>query len=443
MLSSRETETSIIGSILYDSSIFPRIYRIVKPEDFFDPVLRYIYRTMGELFANNIEINLKTLLNEFSKRGYTEVSEAEMREYFDYRVPADSAISFAAQVSEFSGYRILEFELGNLRDEIKSISLSDAIQRLSSLSRKVNEKGVRQEFSTGTVLTQMYIEMLSRERAQIKLTGIPEIDDKVVDFDAKEVTYIAARPGVGKTAIILQSIRTNLELGKRVGLLTLEMSSAKVLNRLISARAMADGSELLRMNPKVFRSNGPLAEALSYFQNAPLIIDDTGPFTNVTVPQKIRKMVYEYGCEIVYLDYIGLVNASGSLASSNRNMQLTQISSDLKGVASELNIPVVAAAQLNREVTKRVGGRPSLADLRDSGSLEQDASLVMFLYIDTSSILSSGITDNVEEYMSNSVDLPIVLDIQKQRNGPLAMETVLFKKPFGRFQSMSEQRQTY
>lgn len=446
MINSKETETSIIGSLLYDPSIFPRVYGIVKPEDFYNPVSRYLFRSLVELSQSKIEINIQTLINHLAKKGYDGLSESELHEYLDYRVPADSVLSFATQVSEFSGYRILDFELERLRENVKErdLSLPEVVSKLTSISSRVNEKGVRQEFVTGPSLVQSYIEMLSRDRSSLKLTGMDPIDSRIVDFDAKEVTYIAARPGVGKTALLLQSVRTNLGLGKRVGLISMEMASSKILNRLISAKARVDGTLLLSMSTDEFRADRKLMEALNYFKGLPIIIDDTGPFTNITIQQKIRKMVYEYGCDVVYVDYVGLINATGSLASAPRNYQLTQISADLKGLASELNIPIVAAAQLNRDVTKRTTGRPTLADLRDSGSLEQDASIVMFIYVDMNKFILSGLSDgDVDEYIKENEELYLKVEVQKQRNGPVYSETVVLEKLYGNFVPASVFNKTY
>jgi len=446
IVNSKESEMSIIGSLIYEPSILPKVYGIVKPEDFYHPISRYLYRSMVELAGEKLNINLQSLLNHIQKKGYTEVTESELREYLDYRVPVEAVISFASQVSEFSGYRILEYELEKLRHDVKGreLNLGELVNKLSSLSQRINEKGVKQELVTGVDLVSSYIHMLSKDKSKLKLTGIPSIDERLVDFDSKEVTYIAARPGTGKTAAMLQSVRVNLAEGRRVGFISMEMDSSKILNRLISAKAKVDGTKLLRMGVDEFRADSRLMNALHYFQNLPLFIDDKGPYTNITVPQKIRKMVYEYGCEVVYVDYIGLINASGYLAASQRNQQLTQISADLKGLASELDIPIVAASQLNREVTKRTTGKPTLADLRDSGSLEQDASIVMFIYLDMNKFISTGLdVSDVDDYMNDEEELYLKMTVEKQRNGQTFTESVVLEKLHGMFSAASDFNKTY
>lgn len=446
MVNSKETEISIIGSLLYDPTIFPKVYGIVKPEDFYNPVARYLFRSIVDLAQNKIEVNIQTLLNHLSKRNYEGITESELKEYLDYRVPADSVISFATQVSEFSGYRILDFELEKLKNHVKDrdLSLSEIVSQISTISHRINEKGVKQEFVTGAALVESYINMLSKDRSLLRLTGLKDVDDRLVDFDAKEVTYIAARPGTGKTALMLQSVRSNLESERRVGFISMEMDSSKILNRLISAKARFDGSQLLKMKPDEFRTDRKLMAALDWYKNKPLFIDDSGPFTSATIPQKVRKMVYEHGCEVVYVDYIGLINATGHLVSAPRNQQLTQISADLKGLASELNIPVVAASQLNRDVTKRTTGKPTLADLRDSGSLEQDASIVLFVYVDMNKFVLSGLSDgDVDDYIKDNDELYLRVEVGKQRNGSVFSESVVLEKPYGVFTLASEYNKTY
>lgn len=243
------------------------------------------------------------------------------------------------------------------------------------------------------------------------------------------------------TAALLQSVRINLEHGKRVGFLSMEMSRTKVLNRLLAATLRVSGTDLLRMSPEVFNSDPTRPEALDKLVSAPLIIDDTGPFTSDTVPKKIRQLVYNHGCDVVYVDYIGLIGAAGELMKAQRNMQLTQISSDLKSLATELDIPICAAAQLNRDVTRRMSGKPTIADLRDSGSLEQDASLVILLYEDTEKLLNNPMTRGSDTHREEDVYLTV--DVAKQRNGSVFTEQVIFRKRFGIFESVREAHSTY
>ena len=224
----------------------------------------------------------------------------------------------------------------------------------------------------------------------------------------------------------------------------MEMDNSKIMNRLISAKAKVDGTHMLHMSVDEFRADKRLMAALDWYKTVPLFIDDKGPYSNVTIPQKVRKMVYEHGCEVVYVDYVGLINASGSLVSAPRNQQLSQISSDLKGLASELNIPIAAASQLNRDVTKRTTGKPTLADLRDSGSLEQDASIVMFIYVDMNKFITTGLNDgDVDDYLKENDELYLKVSVDKQRNGPIITESVVLEKPFGLFTLSSDFNKTY
>lgn len=446
IINSKESEMSILGTILYQPDTFPRIYGVLKPEDFYFPAHRYTYELMTNLHKFNLDINIKTVWNEMYKKGYTGLSESDLEDFLDYRVSLDVALSFASQVSEFSGYRILQSELDTLTPLVKSRekSLTEFVAEMSNIMRRVHSKGVNQTFKGGTALVDAYLEWLARPKNTNTLTGIPKIDKHIEDFDSKEITVIAARPGMGKTAMMLQSARKNLEKGRSVGFLSMEMDASKLLNRLISSQVSLDSTILKDMTPEQIAGDAKLVEALRFFSEVPMLIDDTGPFTSDTVPQKIRKMVYEYGCEIIYVDYIGLVQASPSLAKVNRQEQLTHISGNLKGLASELDIPIVVASQLNRESTKSITGRPTLAHLRDSGAIEQDASLVIFLYPDVEKMLMGGLSEGeVDEYMEGQDRVSVKFEVAKQRNGPIFVENLFFEKVYGQFLAPEELHRSY
>lgn len=446
ILNSKDTEISILGSVLYQPEMFSRVYSGVKSEDFYYPVHRTVFDVMAKLYANKLDINVKTVWNELYKSGYTGVTESELSDFMDYRVPVEAALSFASQVSEFSGYRLLQKEIEGISPAIKTRSkdLMDLASELSNLAKRIASKGVSSEFKTGDALLEAYLEMIRRPRSDKQLTGVEKIDKELYDFDAKEITLIAARPGTGKTALMLQSVRKNLELGSKVGFLSMEMDNSKLTARLISGLAGINGKILRNMSEDEQLSDANILGALKWIHEMPLFIDDAGPFNSHTVPQKIRKMVYEHGCNLIYVDYIGLIQAAGGLVSANRNDQLSHISGSLKGLASELDIPIVAAAQLNRESTKTVTGRPTLANLRDSGALEQDASLVIFLYPDVEKMMMGGLTqEDAEEYIEGQDRLNIKLEIAKQRNGSNFVENIIFDKPYGRFYLPSDLHRSY
>lgn len=446
IINSKETEISVLGTILYQPDTFPRIYGVLKPEDFYFPAHRYTYEIMINLHQSNLDINIKTVWNEMYKKDYSGLSESDLESFLDYRVSLDVALSFASQVSEFSGYRILQSELDALIPSVRSRekSLTEFVAEFSNIMKRVHSKGVNQTFKGGHALVDAYLQWLSRPKNTNTLTGIEKIDRHIEDFDSKEITVFAARPGMGKTAMMLQSARKNLEKGRSIGFLSMEMDASKLLNRLVSAKASIDSTILKSMSPEELSGDARLVDAIRFYGDVPMLIDDTGPFTSDTVPQKIRKMVYEYGCEIIYVDYIGLIQAGSSIGKVNRNEQLTYISGGLKGLASELDIPIVVAAQLNRESTKSITGRPTLAHLRDSGAIEQDASLVIFLYPDVEKMLMGGLSEgDVEAYMEGQERVSIKFEVAKQRNGPVFVENLFFEKVYGQFLSPEELHRSY
>lgn len=445
VVSSIDTEISILGSVMVDDSIFPRIVDFIKEEDFFYPENRAVYKAMITLFSRGIEINVKTVWNELYKLNYQKLTESELRDFLDYQVNASTVISFATQIAEYSGFRILRRGIETVSKEVssKTRSLDDYASMLTSLSNEITGKGLKQSLVTGKELIQDYLDMLARDRSNLQFTGIEAIDSQLVDFDSKETSFLAARPGTGKTAMMLQSARMNLERGARVGFLSMEMDKTKILNRMIASKAVYNGQDILNMKPETFSANEDLMNALVWFSEQPLFIDDAGPWNNESVKQKIRKLVYEKGCDIVYVDYIGLIGATGFLASQPRNQQLTEISSILKNLSGELDIPLLIASQLNRDVIKRVDQRPNLSDLRDSGALEQDASIVAFVYPDISSMSADVTQEEIDSYVKNSTEVPVKFEIAKQRNGPVFTKSLIFEKPFGRFHLKESFYQSY
>lgn len=434
MLNSKETELSVLGTVMYSPELFTRAASVLTPDDFFYPGNAAVYSAMVELFESGLDINIKTVWNSLYKRGHTGITESEINDMLSYRVDATAFVAFVTQLSEFSGYRLLESGVKKIDNAIKKgdSDLSDYTTMLASLIHQVSSKDVQKEFSSGDALVSSYMEMVTRERTSLKYTGLESIDSRLVDFDAKEISYLAARPGVGKSAMLLQSVRSNLEIGASVGFLSMEMSVPKLMNRLVSSKIEVNGEELLKRK----ELTDDVKEALMWYSEMPLFLDDSGPFTVNTVIQKIRKLVYEHGCDVVYIDYIGLI---GGTAGATRNDQLSTISRELKNVSSELDIPLVIAAQLNREVVKR-GGTPNLADLRDSGSLEQDASIVAFMYPDIASIAEIA---NIDAYLKDQVEVPVKFEVAKQRNGPVFVRDLMFYKEFGKFALRDEVLSTF
>jgi len=444
---SREAEFSVLGTLMVEPIGFSRVYSIVKTEDFFFPETRKVYSAMQTLFSKNIEINVQTVINYFKVDGYTGLTEAELRDFLDYRVSIETAVSFAAQIAEFSGWRSLRLGLETLSKDVNNhnLTLSSASEKLSSLVSHITSKGLKDDIVHGAGMMEEFMRMLNRPKNMYTFSGIREIDEQIFDFNPKELSIVAARPGVGKTAFMLQSALHNVIRGNRVGFLSMEMERAKLLNRLISHEASRgsykiSGTKIARMTPNEFMTDSRLVSTLEKLTSFPLFIDDTGPWTSETVPRKIRKLFYEYQCNVIYVDYIGLIIGDGALASAPKNQQITAISAGLKGLASELAIPILAASQLNRDVEKRADNRPFLADLRDSGSLEQDASIVAFLYPNVSRDVSPDANPGLFESIT---ELPVTLEIAKQRNGPISSFELMLYKKYGIFMSKGELNATY
>lgn len=439
LLNSKETEMSVLGTIMYDPGVFAHTKSSLVAEDFFFPENAAIFRAMKELSSAGNDINVKSVWNQLYKKGYTGITEEGITDMLTYRVDNAAFSAFVAQLAEFSGYRMLESGLRDVSSKLKkrTSDISTYCSALTSLARSALSKQGGASFSTGTGIAAATATMLDKERNSLAYTGIREIDDKLVDFDGKEISFIAGRPSSGKTSLMLQSARNNLERGARVGFLSMEMSVAKLVLRLLSARAQYNGEHIAKMTSSELRSHEKLSEALDWVSSVPLFIDDTGPFTLPGVLHSVRTLVYNHGVDVVYIDYVGLIKHTGG----TMNEKMTDISRELKLISSELDIPLVIGSQLSRDVVKRGGSqRPNLADLRESGSLEQDASIVAFLYPDVEAI---GDKMDVDKYMKDQSEVFVKFEIAKQRNGPVFVRDLLFKKPYGTFVLKEDELATY
>ena len=271
-------------------------------------------------------------------------------------------------------------------------------------------------------------------------TGISMLDAQLFDINPGELIVIAARPGVGKTALMLQAARIMMRSGKRVGFISREMRPNKLMQRLTSAYSGIDMSAMKGDNIPEILENERMQEAMKFYsEEGRFVVDTAEPGDIDTIERAMRKMVSIHKVDIVFIDYLQLVEGSSKKRSENRQQEISYISRRLKIMADVLSIPVVAASQLSREATKTVGQRPMLSHLRESGAIEQDASLVIFIY----PIFSDNMSEEQKELALKEKDeFMVMIEIGKQRNGPLDRVQVLFKKSIGVFVEAAAARDT-
>lgn len=434
-----ETECTVVGTILHYPEAMRRLKDTVIADDFFHPLPRKIFNSALSLYKRNLVIDTDTVEQELKKTG-AGITKTEILEVWEHATSLEKAMTTAVQLSESAGKRRalrgVEKLLEITGDE--TTSLDEVTSGLNSLLAEVSRKGQPTTFRTGVALRDEYLSSLLKSSSRFSLTGLEGIDKEIIDLVPGELTYVAARPGTGKSAMLIQSARINAEKGIKVGYISTEINHTKVFHRMVSAVSRIPGNEILKMDAKVLAGNKRFNDAVKRMTEIAPLIDSTGPFNTKTISQKIRKMVFEQGCEIVYVDHIGHIQSETAKSNNDR---LTDVSLTLKSLATELSIPIVGASQVNREVTKRGTTKLNISDLRDSGSLEQDASVVVLMYVANEVLTATGMSER--DYLDSTDEVQITFDVAKHRNGPVFSEKLIMERKYGSFEISSEVNRSF
>jgi replicative DNA helicase len=385
-----EAEQSVLGSMLIDKEVIPVVLEILKSEDFYRPDHRAIYEVIIELFDKAQPIDLITVSERLKLH-----DKLELIGGMEYLSNIATAVPTTANIKNYS--KIVE-EKSLLRKLIRASS--DIVDMGFSASDEVSfildkaEQGIfdilQKRSSQGfipikDVLVETFNKLEELYNNKGVVTGIPtgfsDLDFKTSGLHNSDLILIAARPAMGKTAFAL-NLASNAAVHSQVpvAIFSLEMSKDQLVNRMLSSEAMVDGSKMrtgqLEDNDwqKVAKALGPLSEA-------PIFIDDTPGVSITEIRAKCRRLKLEHNLGLVIIDYLQLMQGSRS-KSENRQQEISEISRSLKMLAKEINVPVITLSQLSRAAETRTDHRPILSDLRESGAIEQDADIVMFLYRD-------------------------------------------------------------
>lgn len=428
-------EQSVLGSMFLSKYALERCCETLTGEEFYSESHAKIFKTMKELAERKIPLDSTTLTSELKTKGYlTEIGGVE------YLTEVLNSVPTAANVDSY--IQIVEDDaiLRNLIEKATEIAtlgynnegsineiLDEAEKKIMSLSKSRKSSEFR---SIQDVLykTQADLEKLAETKGEI--TGLPtgwyDIDKITSGLHENALIIVAARPSMGKTAFALNmATHIAVHTDQTVALFTLEMGAEQLATRMLSSLGQIEGSKLMTgnlMNNDWKRVN----EAISQLSDAKMYIDDTPAITIGEIRSKCRRLASsEQGLGIVIIDYLQLISG-GKGYGTNRQQEVSDISRSLKTMAMELHIPVIALAQLSRAVESREDKRPIMSDLRESGSIEQDADIVSFLYRDDYYNKEARTDDN------NSVSEFI---IAKHRNGPTTTVELLFKKDTSTFLS--------
>jgi replicative DNA helicase len=431
-----EAERSVLGAVLIHNDAFNQAAEVLNPRDFYRDAHRRIFEKMIQLSERGNAIDFITLKEELSRAG--ELDEVGGPAYISALVDglphATNVEYYARIVREKSTLRNLIFASNKIlatayeAEQEPNLILDEAEQAIFAIA----EDRVRAGFTSMRQLAHASFAAIERahERKQL-ITGVPtgftDLDELTAGFQSGDLVIIAARPSVGKTALVLNIAQhVGTKTGRTVGIFSLEMSKEQLFLRMLTSEARID-SHRLRTGFLVESDWGRLSHALGTLSEAKVFIDDTPGIGVLEMRAKSRRLMAEHGLDMLIVDYIQLMQGRGRF--ENRTLELAAISRSLKMLAKELNVPVVILSQLSRAPESRSDHRPMLSDLRESGALEQDADVVMLLFRPDQYPDVKPEDENIAE-----------INIAKQRNGPTGLVRLAFMKSETRFGNLDHHR---
>ena len=384
-----ESEQSILGSILLDKDAIITVSETIRPSDFYKEAHKIIYECMLKLSNKNEPIDLITLTEELKKQGHLDdVGGISYITSLSTIVPTTSNVKYYADiVKEKSVLRQLikaSNDIINLGYE-NSVKVEEVLERAEKRIFDISQEKASDDFkSINEVLVDAYdmIEKLYTNKSDVTgiTTGFKDLNKKINGLQRTDLILIAARPAMGKTAFSLNLVQNAALKGDAsVAVFSLEMSKDKLVQRMLAAQSHV---ELKKIKTGTLDENDwpRIIDAMAVLSNASIHIDDTPGIKISELRSKCRKLKIEKGLDLILIDYLQLMEGEGN--NESRQQEIAKISRSLKIIAKELNCPVVALSQLSRAPEQRADHRPMLSDLRESGSIEQDADIVMFLYRD-------------------------------------------------------------
>jgi replicative DNA helicase len=431
-----EAERSVLGAILLHNDAFNHAAEIIDAPDFYRDAHRRIFEKMVKLSERGDAIDLVTLKEELGRSG--ELDEVGGPAYIAALVdgvPRSTNVEhYAKIIKDKSTLRSLIYSANKIlgaaydAEEDVDVILDQAEHAIFAIA----DDKVRDGFVSLRDLAQASLDTIEKLHARKELiTGVPtgftDLDEMTSGLQPSDLVIVAARPSMGKTSLVLniaQHVGTKTDL--TVGIFSLEMSKEQLFLRMLTAEARIDAHRL-RGGFLGERDWGKLSHAIGTLSESKIFIDDTPSIAVLEMRAKCRRLAAEHGLNLVIVDYIQLMQGRGRF--ENRTLELASISRSLKGLAKELNVPVVVLSQLSRAPESRSDHRPQLSDLRESGALEQDADVVVFIYRE----------DMYQDKSQPPTDAQGIAEliIAKQRNGPTGIVKLAFIREFTRFENLA------
>ncbi|MCG7408364.1 replicative DNA helicase [Paenibacillus sp. ACRRX] len=428
---SSEAEAAVLGAILLQSEALITAMERVQAVDFYLPAHQFIYEAMIELGEEGQPIDMITLTAKLQvKKQLDDVGGVSYLAKLANAVPTAANVDYYAQIIEEKSMirRLINTATqivseGYAGDDDVGALLSDAERRILEISNRRSSSGF---IAIKDVLMEVFEKVENLHENKGGTTGIPsgftDLDKMTAGFQRSDLIIVAARPSVGKTAFALNIAQNvGVRAKETVAIFSLEMSAAQLVQRMICAESNVDATRL-RTGHLEDDDWEKLTMSIASLSEAQIYIDDTPGVTVADIRAKCRRLKKERGLGMILIDYLQLIHGRGK-AGENRQQEVSEISRTLKQIARELEVPVIALSQLSRGVEQRQDKRPMMSDLRESGSIEQDADIVAFLYRD--------------DYYDKESEKKNIIEIiiAKQRNGPVGTVELVFLKNFNKFVS--------
>lgn len=427
-----EAEQSLLGALLIDKDAIIRIADLISAEDFYQNSHTLIYETILELFEKKSAIDILSLTSRLDEKNLLE--QVGGRNYIvtlTNQVPSSAhVVSYAQIIQKKATLRRLIGAANNILEigYHEEREVNEVLDKAEQSIFAVSQKYLKEKFThIREILTDAFnrIDELHREKGVLRglPTGFTDLDNLLAGLQKSDLVILAARPSVGKTSLALDIARNAaIKHKKSVGIFSLEMSKEQLVDRLICAEA---GVGLWKMRTGKLSETSDdfpkIGHAMSELSESQIYIDDFANTNVMELRTKARRLQMEHGLDLIVLDYLQLMEGSGSRSSSdNRVQEISEISRALKGIARELNVPVLALSQLSRAVEQSRPAVPKLSHLRESGSIEQDADVVIFIY--------RKAADRGYDYNALSEEEKHVAEIHiaKHRNGPTGVINLFF-----------------
>ena len=429
-----DAEMSLLGAVLIDEEVLADITEHVKPKDFYDKRHAVIFDAMMRLYEKNKPVDLLTLTDELKRKKELETigGSTYLTELTNYVPTAAHAESYAEIVAQKAVRRRLIKASGEISElgYDEETSTQELLQQAEAELFSVSDQSLKQDLtSLESILTDSFdrLEELHRNKGALRgvRTGYRDLDNMTAGLQRSDLIVLAARPAMGKTTLVTNLAYNVATIAKQpVLFFSLEMSKEQLVDRMLADASGVD-SWNIRTGNLSDEDFSKLSEAMGEMSEAPIFIDDTPGLSVLEMRTKARRAAHDHPLGLIIVDYLQLMQGSGR-SDGNRVQEVSEISRGLKLIARELDVPVIALSQLSRSVESRSPQIPQLADLRESGSIEQDADIVMFIYREA--------YYNPDTERENITDLIIA----KHRNGPVGKVELYFHPERLRFMSLDK-----